>query len=486
MDLTLADILAATGGRRVQGCERAALAGVSTDSRSVAAGDLSIANAGDRFDGPDSGAAAGRAGAEAALVRRVPAGCPAGLPVVVVGDTTVAYGRIAAWWRRRMPARVVGVTGSNGKTTTKDLLGRLLSRLGPTVASIANHNNHIGVPETLLRLRPEHRFAIVEMGSNHPGEIATLAELARPDVGVITNVGKSHLEFFGSLRGVQREKASLLDHLAPGGLAVLHADPRDRHSRAIRDDFKGPTITFGSAADATWRADAVWPGDRSVEFVLSHTGHRFVVPVVGAWQVDNCLAAVAVAHQLGLGLPAAVAALATCEPPSLRMNVRRRGQLTLIVDCYNANPDSMRAALGELAHRRTRGRRVAVLGDMLELGRAADPEHQALGKLVAGGPADLLCAVGEQAARVARAAVRAGMPRDRVLWSRDAALAAPTLCEQLLPNDTVLVKGSRGLRLERVAEAIEAWATAAPVAAAAAFAGPSLGAAGQPAAAAGE
>jgi UDP-N-acetylmuramoyl-tripeptide--D-alanyl-D-alanine ligase len=475
MKFRAADIVAATGGRLVQGADAAPLSGVSTDTRSIEPGELFVAIRGETHDAHRYVGVAAEAGAAALLVERWPLGCPGELPVVLVGDTVRGYGQVAAWWRSRMPARVVGVTGSNGKTTTREMIACLLSALGPTVASIGNHNNHIGVPETLLRIRHWHRFAVVEMGTNHPGEIEYLASLTRPDVALITNVGPAHLEAFGSEYGVQCEKADILTFLAPDGLAVFHAADDDPWSRALAADHHGRMTTFGSGADAVWRAGPVRSGAASIRFRLTGgTGFQpvstdrleacptapvsFFVPVVGEWQVDNCLAALAVADELGLGLPEAAERLRDFVAPDMRMSLHRVGDLTLILDCYNANPASMRAAIGEVV-RRPAERRVAVLGDMLELGGVADAEHHAVGELVGSSPIELLCAVGERAELVARAAVRRGMPEENVFTTNDAAEAADWLCERLHPSDTLLVKASREIRLERVAEAVEVWAS---------------------------
>jgi len=474
MELRTADILAATGGRLVQGAVDARFTGVSTDTRTLARGELFVALLGPDHDGHNYAAGAANAGAAALLVQRWPVPCPAGLPVVLVDDTTRGYGLLAGWWRRRMPARVVGITGSNGKTTTKDMTACLLGGLGPTVATRENHNNHIGVPQTLLRIRPEHRFAVVEMGTNHVGEIEPLAALARPEVAVITNIGPTHLEAFGTEEGVQREKAHILRYLPPDGLAVFHAAENDRWSRELAERHAGRQTTFGTRCDAAWRAVGIRAGVRSISFRLAarmgagtrpcdpaRSAVRFRVPVVGRVQVDNCLAALAVASEMGMGLDAAAERLRSFVAPSLRMSLRRLGEMTLLVDCYNANPASMRAAVDELVQRPAR-RRVAVLGDMLELGPVADAEHDALGHLVGSGPVDLLCAVGSRAPLVTRAAVRHGLPEANVFGAADSAEAVAWLREHLHGSDTVLVKGSRGIRLERVAEAIETWASLVP------------------------
>jgi len=458
MNLTVSDILEATGGHLVQGEAASPLAGVSTDSRTLRAGELFVALRGENFDGHDYVTAALKASAAAALVSGRPPDLGTDRPVVLVDDTVAAYGAVAAWWRARTSVRVVGVTGSNGKTTTKDMIAQLLEGIGPTLRTEENHNNHIGVPETLLRIRPHHRFAVVEMGTNHPGELGPLARLVRPHVAVITNVGPTHLEGFASPQGVAEEKGHLLDFLAPDGLAVLHAD--DPWSGGLSERYQGRRTTFGLSPDAQWRAESVRSDGERLEFELARHGQAFSIPVVGKYQVSNCLAAIAVAHELGLSVRDAARRFKTFVAPKWRMSVHQVGGMTLVLDCYNANPASMRAALEELASRAAAGRRVAVLGDMLELGRASEAAHRDLGRLVASAGLELLCAVGEHSMLLAHAALRRGMPARRVFWTSDKAVAAGWVCERLLPSDTVLFKASRGMRLEEVADVVEDWATA--------------------------
>ena len=461
MELTITQVVEATNGRLAQGRPDAPLTGVSTDSRTLAPGELFIAIRGERFDGHDFVPKLTKAGG--AMVERWPLEVPPGLPVVVVDSTVAAYGRLAAWWRRRIPAVVVAITGSNGKTTTKEMLACLLGGLGPTVASLASHNNHIGVPETLLRIRPGDSFAVVEIGTNHFGEVPVLASLVEPEVALITNIGPSHLEAFGSEEGVAREKGRLLDFLRLGGLAVLHAD--DPWSRALAGRAAGRVATFGLSADADWRATDIEEGEAEVRFTLEPDGCRVVLPVAGRFQVSNCLAAMAVAAEMGMAPEAAAERLRSFRAPKWRMEVRRIGSVTLIADCYNANPASMAAALDELARRPTPGRRVAVVGDMLELGDVSDDAHRRLGRLVAEAGVELLCAIGEKALLAAQEAVGAGLPLEKVHWTLENADASRWLVERLGEGDTVLVKASRGMRLEEVAEAVAAWAQGTAVAA---------------------
>jgi len=455
---TIADILSATAGRLAQGDAAAVVDGVTTDSRAVRAGELFVALRGENFDGHGFVAAALNAGAAAALVSRVPDGLAATRPLVLVDDTLAAYQALGGWWRDRVSPTVVGVTGSNGKTTTKEMLALALAGLGPTMCSEANHNNHVGVPQTLLRIRPEDRYAVVEMGVNHFGEMAPLARPTRPDVGVITNITRTHAEGFGSEEGVAREKSVMLDYLAPDGLAVLHAD--DPWSRGIAERHPGRKVTFGFSRDADWRATRVRQADRCVRFTVERTGDGVTLPAIGRWQVSNAMAAIAVAAELGLSVAEAAERLGAFRPPKWRMDVRRAGRLTLLLDCYNANPASMLGAVAELRRRRRRGRRVAVLGDMLELGEVSETAHRDIGRAVAAAGIELLCAIGERADAVADEALTHGMEPTRVFRTCARDEAAGWLRGHLEPRDTVLFKASRGIRLEEVADAVTAWATA--------------------------
>jgi UDP-N-acetylmuramoyl-tripeptide--D-alanyl-D-alanine ligase len=449
MEYRLSEIAKVVGGA-VHGDAAAVIRAVSTDTRTVEAGALFVALRGERFDAHDFLAAAAEAGAAALLVetRALDAARAAGLAAVAVDDTLTALGDLAAHHRGRLPAKVVGVTGSNGKTTTKEMLAAILALEGPTVKSPASFNNFIGVPLTLFRAAPEHRYAVVEMGANAPGEIARLAAIARPEVGVITNVGEAHLEGFGDLAGVAAAKTELLGGIAPGGVAVLNGD--DPWLRRAASGFAGRVAWFGDGRDAL-AAAAVKADDDGVSFVLD--GMPVRLPAGGAHNVQNALAAAAAARALGVANDVVARGLAAYTPPPMRME-EWRGAVTLVNDAYNANPASMRAALAEVARRRVEGRKVFVCGDMLEMGPAAGDLHRALGAAAAGSGVDLLCAVGEQAGAVGAGAGGAGMPAERVRVWPDADAAVRALPALLRRGDLVWLKGSRRVGLERVADAV--------------------------------
>ncbi|MEU5045570.1 UDP-N-acetylmuramoyl-tripeptide--D-alanyl-D-alanine ligase [Streptomyces griseorubiginosus] len=415
------------------------------DSRRAEPGGLFVAFAGEHADGHDYVEQAGRAGAVAVLGSR-----PTPLPTVVVEDVRSALQTLAAHVvdRLRDGLTVVGVTGSQGKTGTKDLLGAALSAAGPTVATIGSLNNELGVPLTMLRTRADTRFLVLEMGARHVGDIAALTGLVAPDIGVVLHVGVAHLGAFGSRAAIARAKGELLEGLAPGGTAVLNADdPRVAAMRALTD---GPVSTFGRAAHADVRAlDLVLDryGRPSCTLRTRTASAQVRLPHIGAHQVSNASAAVAAALAAGVPLDVAAAALETAPLSPWRMEPRDLAcGATLLNDSYNANPDSARAALDALAAVEG-GRRIAVLGEMLELGDDSDAEHRAVGAYAAA-RADVVAVVGEAARPIADGAGE----RAVVLADRDAAV--DWLRGRLTSGDLVLVKASRGARLDEVAAAL--------------------------------
>jgi UDP-N-acetylmuramoyl-tripeptide--D-alanyl-D-alanine ligase len=453
--LTLADVLAATGGTlAAPAAHELALTSVSIDSRTLEAGALFVAVKGPRFDGHDFLAAAAARGARAALVHR-DAPAPAGLALVRVADTAAGLSDLARHVRREAALPVVGVTGSVGKTTTKDMTAHLLATRGPVLKTEGNLNNQYGLPLTLLRLRPEHAAAVVEMGMSAPGEIRALSRLAEPDVATITRVAPVHLEFFPSVDAIAAAKAEILEGLRPGGAAVLNGD--DPRVRAIGEGFGGRVVWFGrdrrhDVSAGGWRGTVFGMrfdlrlGGRTVEVALPLPGPHFVT---------SFLAAAAAAHLLGIAPEAMAEAATSLRPASHRGEVRRLGdEVVLLDDCYNSSPEALEAAVVALTLAPGR-RRVAVLGDMLELGPTGPMLHHAAGQSLAG-RVDLVVGVGALAREIVEGARQAGVPvasLHRFATSSDAASAVPDL---LMPGDAVLVKGSRGVRLEAVVDAIVA------------------------------
>ncbi len=434
MSLTLRDVYAALDYGVPNGGDRVVFAGVSTDTRTLAPGDLFVALTGPQTDGHQHVAAALRAGAAGLVVSQNVVASPS-LPVLRVPDTQVAYGLLARHRRDRFDIPVVGVTGSVGKTTVKEMLALALSPLGPVLKTAASQNNETGVPKALLQLAPEHKAAVVEMGMRGAGQIAYLCGIARPTVGVLTVIGDNHLELLGSRDAIADAKAELLEALPEGGLAVLNA--ADPYFPRLSAKTKARVLTYGTAEDA-----------RQTERGWQFTVRGFPVEIgsVSRHDIGNALAALTTAEALGVSLPAAAAALQAYAPPPMRMNVVQTSWGgTLLNDAYNAGPASVAAALQTLAGYKGR---IAFLGDMRELGAQAEAAHRELGAVIENlGGLDALYTVGELAALIPGAT-------ERFADSAAAAAFAQTLT--LLPGDAVLVKGSRALAMERIAAALEA------------------------------
>lgn len=419
--------------------------GASIDTRTLAPGMLFVPLPGANVDGHaylDEAFARGAAAALCAraahpLIAHVPLG-----PLVLVDDVTAALQRLAGKYRERWPGLVVGITGSAGKTTTKELVAAAFATAAPTLRTQGNLNNHWGVPLTLLALRPVHEVAVVEMGMNAPGEIAALAAIASPAAAVVTNAGSAHLEGVGSLEGVAREKAALVHALPAGAPAFVGADS-PRLVAAVRG-AKAEVVTYGLAADADVRPERVeerGPDGSIVEVAGFPPLH---LRLVGRHQVQNVLAAFAVARRWRLDPDAVVAALASYAPLKGRMEVWHSAGAAILEDCYNANPDSMQAALETLATWPGAVRRIAVLGDMRELGGTAAALHEEAGRRVRDAE---LWTVGAHAGDYARGARSAGVP---VREFGDKAEVAAALREALSPGVVVLIKASRGAALEHV------------------------------------
>ncbi len=432
--------------------------GVSIDSRTVKEGELFIAIKGDRFDGHDFVADAIGRGAWGALVERSALErrhtAMSGLKnVIPVEDTLVSLQEMSMIHRKRFSLPVVGITGSNGKTTTKEMLAAILLRKGPVLKNEGNLNNHIGVPLTLFKLSDSHRSAIIEMGMSGLGEIETLTRLAMPTVGVITNIGPAHLQFLGSEDTVARAKGELLQGLPSNGTAVLNAD--DRFFDTLRTKFPGRTLSFGMEERVDVRADDIRQDNDATAFTLRAEGRsvRVRISTAGRHNVYNALAAAAAALALDLSLETIRFGLEDFRPVAMRSEIRELRGVTVIADCYNANPGSMQAALEMLASLRRADRKtIAVLGDMLELGETGPEAHRAAGRTAAELRVDLLVTVGPLSVHLAEGALKAGMAKDQIVEAGTTWRAAEVLRERAKPGDTVLLKGSRGMKMEKILE----------------------------------
>jgi UDP-N-acetylmuramoyl-tripeptide--D-alanyl-D-alanine ligase len=453
------DAAAWTGGRLVRGSGDASFAGVSTDTRAALPGRLFVALVGANHDAHAFLGQALAGGAAGVLVSR-PEAAPAGgeAAVIAVADTTLALGALAAGHRAGFTGPVVAITGSNGKTTTKEMCAAILSGLGPCLKNRGNLNNNIGLPLTLLERDAAHRTLVVEIGMNHRGEIAPLAAIAKPTVGVITNVGTAHIEHLGSREAIALEKGDLIAALDESATAVLNAD--DARALAQRGRTRARVLGFGVSPGADVRAERITAlGERGFAFDLLAGGERTAVQVAGLADstVPNALAAAAGALAAGATLGDVAEGLARYRPVGGRMErVTLPRNIILINDTYNANPQSMQVALESLAKLKGRSRAIAVLGDMGELGDSAVEAHRATGKLVATLGLDHLFALGRFAQPLAEAAVRAGMATERVHVGETHEGIAAAVRELLQGNDWVLVKGSRSMKMERIVDALAA------------------------------
>ena len=452
----LEEVLAATGGDLVRLGARTRFAGVTTDSRGLRPGELFVAIRGEAHDGHDFLGDAAERGAGAVVVERAHAERPLRCGVIAVRDTLAALGDLAAFHRRRCRPRIVAVTGSNGKTTTKEMLAAILARAfgpGRVLRTTGTQNNLVGLPLTLLRLAGTEEAAILELGMNGPGEIWRLAQIAEPDVGVITCVAPAHLEGLGSIHGVAEAKAELYRRLRPSATAVVNAD--DPLVSASARAFPGRKVPFGMAPAAGVTVGAQGIVDRGLEgtefrLVVERREATIRLAVPGRHNVTNALAAAAAAHALGVDIAAVQAGLEAFQPPGMRMEVTQLPTgVTVLNDAYNANPASMAAALSTLAASRGR-RRLAALGEMRELGEEAPRAHRELGAAAAEARLDALFLLGPHAAEVRAGAEAAGLPAERITIAASHDELAARLAAYCRAGDLVLLKGSRGAAMEEV------------------------------------
>ena len=432
------------------------VSGYSIDSRTASAGDLFFAVRGDRLDGHDFVTAALARGAAAAVVSRervasLPDAALA-VPLLIAEDPLLALQSLTTHVRRQWGRRVVAVTGSAGKTTTKEAIAAALGAKFNVLKSQGNLNNGFGLPLQLLRLEPEHDIAVVEMGMNHSGEIAALARIAAPDWGVVTNVGTAHIEnFSGGQAGIARAKLELVTALPATGVAFLNCD--DPYVSQFGRDFPGRVVYFGEGPcadpqilDCVEDLDGLHLRYRAAE----HLG-TFTLRLLGAHNAANAMAGLAVAIEAGVDPDAAVAALSSLTAGEKRGEILEIAGATLINDCYNSNPEALRSMICTLAARPAAGRRILVAGEMLEMGEHGPALHAACGRAAAEAGLDLVAGVGGNAEHLAAAACRGGVA---ALFLPDAEAAGHWLLQNLQPGDVVLVKGSRGVHLERAIEAL--------------------------------
>jgi len=458
---TIGALVEATGATLVDGDRDTTFTGVSTDSRTLQPGDLFFSLSGPNFDGNAFAEAAAEGGAAGTMLRDTGSAPPPAsgarsrsAPLLIHSDPRRALSQLAAWHRSRLEADVIGITGSCGKTTTKNILLELLRAVvedpsgAAVVGSASSFNNDIGVPHTLFLADESTRVCVVEMGTNAPGEIAGLCQTAKPMGGVITTVGAAHLEGLRSVEGVAHEKVSLVSCLPREGFAVLNADsPWTPWMRTMTD---AAVTTFSVDGQGDLDAREVWFHSAGTTFRLGE--HEVTSPLLGLHNVQNLLAALATCAALGFDLERCLSAVSRLKPSHRRLERRVLGGKTLIDDSYNANPESARASVRVLAGLHGHERRVLVLGDMLELGQHAPELHHEVGELAAASGVDLLITVGELGKATAAGALEGGLSGDEVVHLEDVEAALNEVQHLVREGDVILIKGSRQAGLDRVVQ----------------------------------
>ena len=423
---------------------------VSTDSRTIKPGELFVALRGENFEGHDFVEAAAKAAATGALVDLNWTGSvPNNFVLLRATDTLQAYQTLAANYRRSLALKVLAITGSNGKTSTKDFAAAVLGRRFRVTKTEGNFNNHVGLPRTILEATSDDEVAVWEIGMNHPGEIAALSKIAAPDAAIITNIGVAHIEFMGSREAIAIEKGALAEAVEPHGTLILNAD--DPFSEGIAARTRG-RVVFAGTTDGALRTIEIRQSADGAEFTIVEGAHRCraQLPVAGSHMVQNALLAVAAGRAFGLSLEECAAGLAAAPLTKARLQIKEIGGLQFLDDSYNANPDSMKAALRTLVELDAEGKRIAVLGEMRELGAESQHGHREVGETAATLGVNQLITIGDAAELIAEAARTAGL--NKVSSAGSTGEAARLLGEIAEPGDLVLIKGSRAARTEEVIE----------------------------------
>ena len=425
---------------------------VVTDTRKVKAGALFVALRGERFNGEDFARTAVQQGAAGVVVSdacAVDKVSDLAVPVLLVPDTLKAYQQLAHAWRERFTLPVIAITGSNGKTTTKDLTAAVLASRWQVLKTQANFNNEVGLPLTLLQLTERHEAAVVEIGMRGLGQIQAMAPIARPSIGIVTNVGETHMELLGSMENIARAKAELVEAIAPGGTVILNADNTYVAGMAAKARPGVRVVTFGVEKAADVRAGEIHATGLATHFSCTFAGGRyeFQIPLAGRHNVENALAAIAAGWVLGFNAADMQVGFAHFQPTGMRFECKKRGDYTIINDAYNASPMSMKAAIDTLAEIAP-GRKAAVMGDMLELGSVSAAAHEAVGRTLAAAGVELLVTRGEMGERIADGAEAAGLKKVYRCASHEA--AGEVLHREPQPGDTILFKGSRGMQMDKI------------------------------------
>ncbi|MDP2922050.1 MAG: UDP-N-acetylmuramoyl-tripeptide--D-alanyl-D-alanine ligase [Candidatus Omnitrophota bacterium] len=451
---TVKDVLGAVKGKLLSGNTEEILTGLSTDTRRIKKGELFVAIKGEKFDGHSFILDAVSKGAGGILVQdggitnenfKLP-----DVSFISVKDSVRALGDIGNFHRARFTIPIIGITGSNGKTTTKEMITAILSKKFNTLKNFGTENNNIGVPLTLMRLTDGHNIAVLEMGTNHLGEISRLSEIARPTVSVITNIGPSHLEYLEDMDTVFKAKSEILEFMDGGARLVLNYD--DEYLRKMKTNFK--TTWFGINKEADFYADKINLEPDGINFRLNEKWD-ISLGVLGRHNVYNALSAIAASMDFGVSIDEIRDALKEFKVPNMRMEVKRFGDIKIINDTYNANPQSMKQAIEALRDMVTDGRKVLFAGDMLELGTFSGRFHHLVGKQAAESGIDLIVAVGKLAEYVAKGAQEAGMSDRKIKLCAVTREAREKVSKLIKKGDTILVKGSRAMRMEEIVEELE-------------------------------
>jgi UDP-N-acetylmuramoyl-tripeptide--D-alanyl-D-alanine ligase len=454
----LSEILSATRGKLLRKGRSERFGEAVTNSNKVQQGSVFVALKGERLDGHRFVGEAVRRGARCVVVHReLHASAYGAATVVKVGDTLRALGDLGHYRRQTYGPKVLAITGSNGKTTTKEMLTAILNETalnhkslrGKILKTQGNFNNLVGLPLTLLSLRKTDKVAVVELGTNHPGEIKRLAEIAAPDMGLITSVAAAHLEGLKSLAGVGREKGALFSGIRPSGMIVVNLD--DPWVRRLGQKFKGKKITYGAGGQVqveSWRS--LGPNGMVLYLRVGRRRSRVRLNFLGEHNLVNAAGAAAMAYGFGVSLAAICRGLRKAKPFPMRMQLESWKKVGIINDAYNANPASMEAAIKTLGRVECRGEKTAILGDMFELGRQARRQHLELGKQVARAGIDRLYLLGAHARQVRQGALQSGLPAERIVIGRDHADLASRLRSHVQRGDWLLFKGSRGMKMEKV------------------------------------
>jgi UDP-N-acetylmuramoyl-tripeptide--D-alanyl-D-alanine ligase len=448
--LSILQIAELSGAKLESGDGNVSVSKVSTDSRAVKWGELFVALRGENFDGHEFVLAVAKAGAAGAVVDLAWKGkVPKNFALLRAEDTLVAYQNLAANYRKSLPLKVLAITGSNGKTSTKDFVAAVLGRRFRVTKTEGNFNNHVGLPRTILEATSQDEVGVWEVGMNHPGEIAALAKIAAPDAAIITNIGVAHIEFMGSREAIAAEKGALAESVGPEGTLILNAD--DPFTENIAKRTRARVVLAGTSGGAVCVGEITQSANGS-EFTILEGAHRCraQLPVPGLHMVQNALLAVAAGRAFGLSLEECAAGLATAPLTKARLQIKEIQGVQFIDDSYNANPESMKAALQTLVELDADGKRIAVLGEMGELGSESEQGHREVGEVAATLGVDQLIAIGEMGEMIAQSAQKAGLEKSVAVGSTSE--AAELLGEIAEPGDLVLVKGSRTARTERVIE----------------------------------